>query len=391
MTWTSVPFDLAEAGMLPVEAALARLALADNLGSFTFDCGDPGLAVVHGRDWFAVPPLDPAPVWLNVPSAAGWFQLTHQAAKQVGSTARVPKKLQEFLPAANLARDVTWALREGLGERPLKLLTSGTGTGPDGEQVPLVVAQCRDTIEPFADARLVETVLAAARARFGDEAADTACVDYKFWADLEHTSVSVVFPAVQTVILGTGVDEDAWCYGIQVHNSLTALKQTTVGGYLFRFDTTAGCLDVEHASGGFKRRNSTPEGAYAWTAEACRDVFTGVESAFNGVQALVKIPVIEDYHRVLRQLFRDNSVPKDEQLRIIAAIEDQPDTLTMYDLMNIGTECANLTEEVGWRTALTLQMFGGDIVHRGGGMCDGTLKNGCRRLLPDDWSPDEAA
>lgn len=389
MAWTSVPFDAGSAGMIPVDEARRRLALADTLGSLTFECGHEELSVVHGADWFAVPPLDPAAAWLRVPDG-GWLQLTHMAAKQIGSTARVPKKLQEFLPPPLMSQAANFALREGLGDRPLKMLLSGLGSGPDGDPAPLAVAQCRDTIEPFSDARLLDTVLAAARSEFGDEAADTACVDYKFWVDLEHSSFSVVFPAVQTIVLESGEDEDAWCYGIEIHNSLTALKQTTVSGCMLRLDTTARCLDVEHASGGFKRRNSTPELAYAWTAEACRDIFGGVESAFNGLQELVKHQLPADYQRVLRQLFKDNSVPKDEQLRIIAELEDTGGDVSMYDLMNMGVECANLTDEVGWRTAQTLMLFGGDIVHRAGGMCDGTLRNGCRRLLPDDFSPDEA-
>jgi hypothetical protein len=389
MTWTSVPFDADDAGMIPVDDARARLALGDQLGSFTFECGEDGLAVVHGADWFTVPDLEPAPAWLYVPSG-GWFQLTHMAAKQVGSTARVPKKLQEFLPAPLLSQAANFALRDGLGERPLKLLLSGSGADQNGERVPLAVAQCRDTIVPFSDVTLLDTVLRCARARFGDEAADTACVDYKLWTDLEHTSFRVLFPAVQSIILGSDEDEDAWCYGIEVHNSLTALKQTIVSGCMMRLSTTAVCLDVEHTSGGFKRRGSTPEGAYAWCAEACRDIFGGVESAFSGLQALVKRQVDGDYGRLLRELFKDNKVPRDEQLRIAVAIEDLPGDLTMYAIMNAGIEAANLTDEVGWRTAQTLMMFGGDIVHRGGGMCDGSLKHGCRRPVPEDWSRDEA-
>jgi hypothetical protein len=389
VAWTSVPFDARAVGMLTVEEALARLAPGDQLGSVVFDCGDPDLTVAHEDGWFARELTDPAPAWLDVPGA-GTFQLTHQAAKQLGSTARIPQRLQEFLPEAVLDDAVNFALRKGLGsKRALKLLTAGAGVSPGGAQVPLAVAQARDTITPFSDVRLLETVLRCVRAQFGDEAADTACVDFKFWRDLEHTSFRVVVPAVQTVLLGTDEEPDAWCYGIEVRNSLTALKQTTVSGYLFRFSTLAGCLDVEHASGGFPRRGSTPEGAFAWTAEACRDIFSGVESAFNGLQALVKQELAGDYSRVVRQLFKDNGVSKEQQLRVVSTLEDYEGQLTMYGLMNVGIEAANLPE-LGWRQATCLMLYGGDILHRGGGMCDGTLKRGCRRLLPEDWTRDEA-
>jgi hypothetical protein len=33
----------------------------------------------------------------------------------------------------------------------------------------------------------------------------------------------------------------------------------------------------------------------------------------------------------------------------------------------------------------------GFIAHQGGGMCDGSLANGCRRLLPEDWEAPEAS
>jgi hypothetical protein len=372
-----------------VEETLERLAPGDQLGSVIFDCGHEELTITHAGDWFERIPTDPAPAWLEVPGM-GTFQLTHQAAKQIGSTARIPVKLQEFLPADTLGDAVNFALRKGLGsKRALKLLTFGQGGDQNGERVPLAVAQCRDTITPFSDVKLLETVLKCIRARFGDEAADSAVIDYKFWRDLEHTSFRVVIPAVQAILLGTG-EEDVWCFGIEVRNSLTAMKQTTVSGYLFRFASTAGCLDIEHASGGFPRRGSTPEGAFAWTAEACRDIFGGVEAAFNGLQELVKRPMVGDYSRVLRQLFKDNGVAKVEQLRVISALEDFEGGLTMYDLMNAGIEAANL-DDLGWRQATALMLYGGDILHRGGGLCDGSLKHGCRRLLPEDWDQSEAA
>lgn len=389
MAWTSVPFDAGKAGMLTVGEALARLAPGDQLGSVVFDCGDPDLEIAHDDGWFSAGLTEPAQAWLDVPEM-GTFQLTHQAAKQIGSTARIPQRLQEFLPESVLDDAVNFALRKGLGDkRALKLLIAGHGVTPDGVQVPLAVAQCRDTITPFSDVRLLETVLRCVRARFGDEAADSACVDFKFWRDLEHTSFRVVVPAVQTVLTGTGEDGDAWCYGVEVRNSLTAMKQTTVSGYLFRFPTLAGCLDVEHASGGFQRRNSTPEGAYAWTAEACRDIFGGVESAFNGLQALAGQPLDGNYSRVVRQLFKENGVSKEQQLRVLSTLEDTEGDLTMYRLMNVGIEAANLPD-LGWRQATCLMLYGGDLLHRGGGMCDGTLRNGCRRLLPDDWDQAEA-
>jgi hypothetical protein len=148
-------------------------------------------------------------------------------------------------------------------------------------------------------------------------------------------------------------------------------------------------LDLEHASGGFARRGSTPQSAYAWTAESCQEIFGGVQAAFAGLQELVKRPLVGDNSRFIRQLLRDNSVEKEQRLRVTTSLEDFDGDLTMYDLMSIGAAAANLPG-LGWRQAVSLMEFAGDILHRQGGMCDGSLKHGCKRPLPEDWDASEA-
>lgn len=389
MQYSAIPFDAATEGMLSVDDAHVRLSETEPLANLAFYTGDPGIDISYGKNWWADRQLtDPAPVWLTLPDGMV-VQLTYEAALQVGSTARVNKRYQEWLPTPILSDAVRWALREGLGDKTeLKLLTSGTGEDEHGGTVPLARAQTRATVTPFSNRELLDTVLSATRDKLGSEIADSAVVDYKLWNTLEHTDFAVVFPAMQVVIRDTGTEDDAWCYGIRVSNSLIGLKQTMVDGYLFRFVCTNGAMDVAKSAGGFQRRGSTPAAAYKWAYESVNIILGDLERAFGSVQELTAHPVDRDPHLVLSQLFRENSVPKDQQLRITAELE-QGSAGTMYDLMQAVTRAANM-EGLGWRPAEALRDLGGHLAEHGGKMCDGSLPRGCRRLMPEHWADPSA-
>jgi len=377
------PFDADEAGLLTVAGAREQLAESDALGSATFWTRADGLAVFYGKGWAETGLTDPAPAWLTLPDGHV-YQLTRQAAQQLGSTAKANKRYQEFIPPDLLTANVNFALREGLPETEMKLLLAGEGKDRDGAACPLAVAQCRGSVTPFSNARLLDVVLLTIRAKLGHAAADSAAIDYKFFDDREHTSFRVVVPVAQQVITGTGDGDSPWCYGVEVSNSAIGAKQTTVSGYLFSLATAAGITDVERAAGGFQRRGSTPEAAYAWAAEAAEDVLGGMEDAFNGLQVLTGSEVTGDYQRVLGQLFRESPVSKDLKLRVLADVEDRDGDLTMYDLADAVALAANL-QDTSWREVRSLHDLAGHIVHQGGGMCRGQLERGCRRLLPTDW------
>lgn len=395
MDFTTVPFERASE-MLTVAQAREQLAATDQLGFTTFWTGELPVTAEYGKGWFEGMSTMPAPAWLTL--AKGTYQLTHQAAKQLGSTARANQKYQEFLPPEMLSRQVTWALQEGLHKKngdgyELKLLLSDKPgrNQDDTADVPLAVAQTRATVEPFSNVRLLDVIMLAVRARLGNEAAASALVDYKLFHDLEHTSFRIVVPLAQQVIAGTGAEDDAWCYGIEVYNSLIGLKQTVISGYLFRLATTAGLSDQEHSAGGFSRRGSTPEAVYAWAAEAAEDILGGMESAFNGLRALPAHVVDGEYASVMEQYFTVSAVSKDLQLRIVTDLEECPaEELTMYDLAVTTAEAANLDDST-WRDVRTVHDLAGYIVHQGGGMCDGSFARGCRRLLPEDWEAPEAS
>lgn len=395
MDFTTVPFPAADQ-MLTVDEARERLAVTEPLDFITFYTCEPGIEMHYGKGWPDGELTGPSSAWLTVPDGTV-YQLTRQCASQIGSVARVNQKYAEWLPPQMLSVNVTWALTEGLRKKSgdgmeLKLLVAGTGRDEDDTRdVPLAVAQTRVTVEPFSNVELLNAVLLAIRAKLGNEAAESALVDYKFYHDLEHTSFRVVVPLAQQVITGTGTEDDAWCFGIEVSNSLIGHKQTTVLGYLFRFATLAGLTDVEHGAGGFSRRGSTPQAAYNWAGEAAGEILGGIESAFAGLAALPDNIVDGEYGSVMDQYFRLSPVSKDLQLRIMTDLEETPVAdVSMYDLAAVSAEAANL-DGATWRDVRTVHDLAGFIVHQGGGMCDGTIENGCRRLLPEDWEAPEAS
>ena len=395
MDFTTVPFPAADQ-MLTVDEARERLAVTEPLDFITFYTCEPGIEMHYGKGWPDGELTGPSSAWLTVPDGTV-YQLTRQCASHIGSVARVNQKYAEWLPPEMLSANVTWALTEGLRKKSgdgieLKMLVAGTGRDEgDTEDVPLAVAQARATVEPFSNVELLNVVLLAVRAKLGSEAADSALVDYKLFHDLEHTSFRVVIPLAQQVVIGTGTEDDAWCFGIEVSNSLIGLKQTTVSGYLFRFATLAGLVDWDRAGAGFSRRGSTPQAAYNWAGEAAEEILGGIESAFAGLRALPDHIVDGEYGSVMEQYFRLSPVSRDLQLRIVTDLEETPVAdVSMYDLAAVSAEAANLDGST-WRDVRTVHDLAGFIVHQGGGMCDGSIRNGCRRLLPEDWEAPEAS
>jgi hypothetical protein len=386
MAYTSaVPFDAMRESLYSVDAARTLFARTEPLSEAVFNTGQ-GIRVMYGDDWATGAADDPVPVWIDVPGGER-YQLTRQGATQLGSTCRVNQRQQEFLPPHLMQEIVNWALSTGLGERELKLLSAGTGEAPDGSEVPLAVAQCRATISPFSNLRMLDIILERSRALFGSDT-DAALIDFKTYHDLEQSICRVVLPAQQVVMERTGHDDDAWCAGVEFRNSLIGLKQTELNGYLFRFVCTNGMMDIEHSSGGFQRRGTTPEEAYAWAEEAVDSILGGLEDTFSAVQSLVDQPVEGFVVSDLGDLFREYAVPR--RLRNVA-METMADTggvLTSYDLVNAVTRVANLGD-LPWRDVDRLLLMGGRLAHDSAGRCSQEIP--CRRRLPKGWQPPPVA
>lgn len=333
---------------------------------------------LHGEDVAATAPVE---AWLTVPELDGQrFQFTYQAARQLGSTARQPQDLQVSHPAELHQVIINWWLARGLGVRKIKLLLSPhQGEGPDGEKVPLVVAQTRDTVTPFSNLALLDEMLKVLTARYGREAAERALVHFAMSHDLEHTDCTVVVPQAGKDIAG-----ETWVPGAQFTNSCIGLKQTTVTGALMVADSAGVALDGAHSAGGFKRKNSNPEDAYEWAAESTNDVLGALDIAWGNVAELSHMPVGIQPGTFVESLCGEFKVPKAQMQRLTAVLEEWPGELTMASLVQITTRCANM-EDLPWRTVAQLQEMAGHIIHSEGGRC--SKDKPCYRAYPQGFEP----
>jgi len=381
VTYSGIP--LTAMTMVPMADARARLGGSEPLSGVAFAAGDQRVRVRYDKGWADGDLTDPASAWIEVPDK-GVYQMTFQAAQQLGSTSRIPQQLQVDWTPELQVRSVHWALHEHLGERQLKLLTAGQGQDPDGAPCPLAVAQTRAAAVPFSNLGLLDTVMGRVAAKYGPAAAASAVVDYKFEHDLEHTGMRIVIPGAAQYIQGTGYDDDAWCLGVEFTNSLIGLKPTTACGYLFRYICTNGQRDIANRPKPFSRRGMTEEDAYAWMAEAVDEIFAGLEDGFGHVQELTAVPVLPDVSTVLRDLFKQFGIPKARAMAVIETMADTGGDITMYYLLNATTLAANLPG-LGRRSVDQLMAAGGHIIHSVGARCTGQLRHGCRRMLPTDW------
>lgn len=374
-----VDFGQMREKLLPLDDVREKLAVTEPLGEVSFVAGHSALAVFNndnsGQPWYKRPLTDAAPVLLDVPGGER-YQLTHQAAMQLASECHVTRGYQELVPGNLLQENVNWWLQQGLGDKELKLLVSGTGEDSFGAEVPLVRAVCRHTVSPFSNLHLLEVMLAGLEKKYGS---GEVLVDYKFHHDLERTAMRLIIPGYERTIEGTSIHDDTWSLGLDFYNSLIGLKQTTLAGYLFRWWCTNGCTDVANQVGGFSRRGSTEEDALAWAQESVDEILGGLETTFDQVQELTQQPVGGDVVTVLKGLFREFGIPKRERTRIIETMADTVD-LNMYELLSAVTMAANI-EGLDDRDVHRLLNMGGHITHASTGLC-----SNCHQLLPEGFA-----
>lgn len=324
------------------------------------------------------PVTEPVPVWLVVPELGKTFQLTFQAAQQLGSTCRIPQDLQVSIPSDHVQNLVNWFLADprGLGERLLKLLISPQqGQDDSGKPCPLAVAQTRATVQPFSNLTLLDEIQKVISAKYGSAAATRAVAHFTMHHDLEHTDCCVVVPDASRGIAG-----EQWAPGLMFTNSCIGLKQTTATGALVRMDSSGVVLDGAHSAGGFKRLNSTPDEAYEWMGEAASDCLRALdEIGFGNVKDLADMPIGEHAGTFVESLCNEFRVPKAQLERITAVLEEWTGPLTMYELVGIISRLANM-EGLNWRAVSQLQVMSGHVVHSEGARC--TAGKPCYRALP---------
>jgi hypothetical protein len=393
MLYSTVPVDAMRDQLLTLEDIQGRFARTEPLSEVTFNLSE-GADITFGEDqddhgevrsWHQREGTEAAPAWLTLPHGEK-YQLTQQAVSQLASTCHITQGYQTLIPSELLRHNMHWWLHTGLGALELKLLVAGRGADEGGQDVPLAVAQCRETITPFSNLRLLEKALEGIYGTYGQDTEVLA--DYKFHHDLARTDFRLIVPAEQRLIEGTGQENDVWSVGIQIKNSPIGLKQTEVDGYTFRWICTNGDIDVAQSRAGFKRRGSNPDDVYEWARETVDDILGGLDAHFDGVQDLVRQPVEGSVQTVLNDLFSQYGLPVNLRKRVLAEMAETGGHtevgLSMYELMQAVTRAANLPDLEPQAVEQLLAM-GGHIAHVHGARCRPEAP--CRRLLPPDYVP----
>lgn len=341
----SVSIEDMRSQLLTVDEVRERLAATEPLSEIPFTAGAAHMRLEDGWGAKSVPLTGYTDAYLRMQDGAE-FQLTKQAALEVGAAVGIPRKIQEDSDPSVMAPLINWRLRERLDTRELKAL------GHDGK----VLAVTRGTVSPFSNLALLDVIVAGLEKKYGE---GEILADYKFHHDLEHTGLRLIVPGYRRVITGTSVADDTWSTGIDFANSLVGLRQLEVNGQLFRWWCTNGCTDTLHAVGGLSRRGTTQDDALEWAAATVEEVLGGLEPMLDHVQELTTQPVAGDVRSILDGLFADYRIPSRDRHRVIEHMADDQE-MTAYSLMQAVTMAANL-DGVPDRDRQRLMRMGGGI------------------------------
>jgi hypothetical protein len=341
---SSVALDDMRGQLLTLDQVRERLAETDPLSELPFEAGQAELRI---DGWGAkdAPVTDYIDAYLRLPGGAE-YQLTRQAALEVGAQVGIPRKVQESTDPDVLVPMVNWRLREVLDTKSLKALAH------DGR----VVGLTRGTVSPFSNLALLDVMVAGLERKYGE---GEILADYKFHHDLEHTGLRLIVPGYRRFITGTSVDDDTWSTGLDFANSLVGLQQLDIHGQLFRWWCTNGCTDTIHSVGGLSRRGASQEDALTWAERTVEEVLGGLEPMLDHVQELTAQPVAGDVRDTLEGLFRDYQITSRDRSRIIETMAEDEE-MTAYSLMQAVTMAAN-GDGVPDRDRQRLMRMGGGI------------------------------
>jgi len=362
------------AKLLTLDEVHDQLGRSEPLATHNFTVGD-AVRFTIDDDWHhQVPELDGTdPVKATVELGHGPGRVEHRLTKdallEATSVCGISKTYAARCPGPLLQPHLNYWFREGLatkaGHRDYQLLSAG-GNG---------AAITRSSIVPFSNLRLLDEAVDGIRKHFG--AGTEILADYKFTHSLRRTHLRLIVPATNREITGTGTDDDTWCLGLQLKNSLTGELRTSIDGYLFRWVCTNGAIDTHATSGAWTRRGQGAEDeVYEWARSAVDEVLGGLEGSLDAVQEMVTIPIEGHVNDVLRDVFEYYRVPLPERARIIEALIEAGGPITMYTVMAAITQVANDTSMDPAHVENLLRM-GGDLPHAATSRCDA-----CQRLLP---------
>lgn len=276
------------------------------------------------------------------------YVLTKDAILEATSLIGLTKQYVERTPGALIRPHLDYWYRNQNVER--KLLAADT----------VGHAFTKASIQPFSNLRLLDGALAAISEQYGT---DNVQVDYKFAHDLRKTHMRlIVAEQERRRTIESSREDDDWSLGIQIKNSLVGETPLAINGYLFAWWCTNGCTSTHASSGNYNRRSmGQGDEVYEWARNSIDEILGGLESEFDGVQALTNVPIEGEVNEVLASVFSEYRVPLAAREHIISEMVETDD-LTAYGLMQAVTASANHSD-MSADSRDALMQIGGALPH----------------------------
>jgi hypothetical protein len=258
-------------------------------------------------------------------------QLTKDAVLTAASAFGLPGSHAKQLPAQLLENEMNYWFGAGLGKSKFNLLTVGADS--------VAAAFVKPSKRPFSNLHLLEALESQIRRRMGST---EIRVDYKFNHSLTKTDIRLILPEYGHII-DSATDDDQWCGGIHLANSLTGKAQTSVESYLFRYTCTNGATSSYGEAGKWNRRSQGQEESdvLLWAQQAVNEVFDALPAKWGELQKLNDVSIEGNAQDILREVFRTYGVPYTQQNEIISDLQENAEELSMYELMQSITQLAN--------------------------------------------------
>jgi hypothetical protein len=288
------------------------------------------------------------------------LRLTPDSLYQLAGEAYMSKGFVQNNPAEIIEDVFNHQFNSGLHGKDFKILAVGDRKA---------AAITRGALQPYSNLQLLEIALNEIEKQYG---AGEVWADYKFVHNLKQTHLRLIIPEHMRVMQNTGTDNDTWSAGIQLINSLNGDEQTQINSYLFRYWCTNGAIDTTHSSNSvWSRRGAAgkSDAVYEWAKDAVDEALSGLEGAFDSVQALTNVSIEGSAAEALEGVFNIHKIPRAQREAITRNMVNE-DEMTMYSLMQAVTQAANAAD-VKPHIVNSLMHVGGDIPRlSAAGRCD---------------------
>lgn len=360
-----VTFDQMQNKLLPLDTVRAVLQRSEPLAEYPILVGSTNFSLDSAWNYGIDSLEDTDLVNATVTIGSREFPLTKDALFQATSAVGLPQAYVKRTPANLIEPQLNYWYGDGhgLGSKQLKMLVAGEAAA----------AVTKASINPFSTINILDEVLDGISARYGT---GEVYADPKFHHNLTHTYLRLIIPSKTYEIQNTGTENDIWSMGVNVHNSLTGVGQTSLDGYLFRWWCTNGAIDTTASSGTWSRRSNGQDAdtVYEWARNVVGDVLGTLEGSFPAIQEMAHTPIEGDTQHVLQDIFSRYKMSVKARDAVMANLRRSDDDLTMYALMQAITSVANLSDDPTEQNSL--MRIGGDMPTTVTELCDS-----CHRVL----------